>query len=538
MPRARISGFGELGINSDLPPWSIRDNAISFGKNVRAFHGRLTNFPGHEVYTTAPIEPHDLYAFEAPDRTVLWLEAGLNKVYVYDGSVHTNITRQQAAADVDYTTDEYFDRWTGGIQGKIGFLNNGNDGPQQWDNISIGTKLRDMVYDPQGAPGSQTWDELQYKAYAMRPYAGTIVAMNISEGINRFPSTLRWCEFIAPGDTDTDWVPRTTNNANFKVLGDTSGNIIDGAPLRDDFIIYKQDSSFRMSFTGGDPPFIFERLPEHTRVINRRCIGITDEFHVLMSRGNIEIFDGNQYRSILERKYKVQYRNELFPNRILSSFVVVNAGEDEVWCCYPTQDQPGTQKWCDRAIVWNYANDTVSITDLPNVKTMDSGIIIPELSDNFDDPPDITFDEDTQPFDSTVFQQVLEFPVGAYGTNVAAFTEVTTDNGTPRECIAERTGLILVDPETGIRSTDAKHMLRSIRPDVETTQPFFIQVGAQETTASPIMWETEQSFDPLTQDELKFRATGKYFAFRIRTNTAMVWALTELEFEYLRRISR
>ena len=169
---------------------------------------------------------------------------------------------------------------------------------------------------------------------------------------------------------------------------------------------------------------------------------------------------------------------------------------------------------------------------------MDSGIIIPEQADAFDDPPDIPFDDDVRRFDTTAFQQVIEFPVGAYGTNVAAFTESATDNGEARECIAERQGLILVDEETGIRSTDATHMLREIRPSIDSTSPVYVQVGAQSSTKSPIFWEPEQLFDPQTQDRLKFRATGKYFAYRVRSRANVVWSLSEMELEYFRRTRR
>ena len=533
MPTVKISKLGEIGISSDLPPSTLPVNALSFGKNARALHGRLRNFGGHEIATVAPIEPYSLFAIQTPGRETYWIEAGLASIYVYDGSTHTDITRSTGA----YTGNEYVDRWTGGIQGTLAALNNTADGPQQWTTINTGTKLVDMMYDPQGTAGNQTWQELGYRAYSMRPYQNFLLGLGITRGAVQLPALVQWSEAISPGATQVDWVPRPTNSAGEKYLGDTTGNIIDGAALRDDFIIYKEDSAHRMSFTGdANNPFIFERLPDYVRIINRNCIGTAEEFHILASRDDIHIYDGNSFRSLLNHSLREYYVDTMFPERLLTAFVAVLNKEHEIWICFPSAGEAGELKFPDRAIVWNYHDNTRSLTELPQVRDLDQGVVVPQIDDTFDSitPVDLIFDEDFLRFDQSPFTSALDFMIGAHGTNVSVFGEVPTDAGKPRECIAERTGLVLPDPNSGANTTTRQYQVIEARPYMEATGPVYIQLGMQQVHNGPVAWAPEQLFDPRTQSHLRFRTdVGPFAAYRVRSESIIDWNITDIELAYV-----
>lgn len=532
MQQANIKGLGEIGLSFDLPPWSIPDNAWSRGKNVRAYHGRMRNFGGRTLNTTAPIELYGLVGFQTPTRETIWIEAGLAAVYAYDGTNHINLTRLSGP----YTMNEYVDRWTGGVQGSLGFLCDGfADGPQQWTTIDTTVRLIDMAYDPAGAPGFQTWEELGYKAYAMRSFAGTIMAMNIRRQNTALPSTIQWCDFLSPGATQTNWVAGPAATAGEKALGETSGAIIDGQILRDDFIVYKEDSAYRGAFTGdASSPFIFTPLPEYVRLVNRGCIGVGEEFHILASRDDVHIFDGNTFRSLLEHRMREYYRDTMFPERLFTTFVSVLNKEQEVWICFPSQGNVGELKFPDRAIVWNYHDNTLSLTDLPQVRDMDEGVIVPDIDDTFDSiiPSDLSFDQDFNRFDESPFATSLDFMVGAHGTSLSVFGESPTDDGVARECIAERTGLILQDQSSGLRSIEASNRMREVRVHLEATSPIQIQFGGQTTPTGPVTWGTIHTFDPATQYHLNTRTMFKYFAYRILSNSPVEWSITRIEAAY------
>lgn len=539
MPVARISGLGDAGIISDVPPFDIPDNALSNGFNVNAHHGRLTNSPGYQSYATPPVEVYGLFGFEGfSTPQLIWVEGGLAKVYVYDGTSHTNITRQTAAVDVDYTMDEYIDRWTGGVMNGFGFLCNGKDSPQQWDKVDPSTKLRDMVYDPNGTLGvDQTWEDLTYRAYAMRAFSGTILAMNITRGAVELPATVQWANFIPPGTTAPDWVPRTTNSAREVSLGSTLGAILDGQPLRDDFIIYKEDACFRCTFVNdANAPFRFERQPQHVRILNRGCVAVARETHIVMAPEDIYIFDGNTFRSILDRRRREFYNAMLAPERLFNAFAVTQTADKEVWCCFSTPGDGVATKSPDRAIVWNYEDDTIGDTSLPQVRAMDPGILGPPIVDNFDSPPDISFDQDTLAFDGSPYTPAISWLVGAHldgsTSTLSAFGQIVTENGTPKLCQAERIGLVMQDPNTGIRTMDKVHRFQALRPYLTSTGPVEISLGTQMQPNGPVKWLPYKVFDPERQDQVDFRASGRLAGWRLRSQTGIEWELTGMGFDY------
>ena len=538
MPTVRISGIGEVGIESDRPPFDLPDNAITRGYNVRPYHGRLTNFPGYQTYATPPIEPYGLFGFEGfSTPQLIWVQGGLQKVYVYDGSTHTNITRQVAAADVDYTMDEYLDRWTGGVQNTLGFLCNGKDSPQQWDKVDPGTKLRDMLYDPQGTAGSQTWGELNNRAYSMRPFSGTIFAMNINRGATELRSTVQWCDFIPPNTTSPDWVPRTSNSAREVSLGETLGACIDGAPLRDDFIVYKEDACYRATFVNdANMPFRFQRMPEYVRILERGCVAVARELHVVMAPEDIYAFDGNRFRSILDRKMREYYNARLWPERAGNAFAVTQVPEKEVWCCFTSPGETGQLKSPDEAIVWNYDNGQLGHTTLPNVRAMASGVLGPPIQDNFDDPPDIPFDDDTLRFDASPYTPAISWLVGAHLDNststLSAFSQFATDNGTPKLCQAERIGLVMPDPMTGLRQLERVYRFKALRPYMTSTGPVQVSLGTQRTPNDAVNWSPLKTFDPSTQAYVNFRTSGRLAAWRIQSQANVLWELTGMGIDY------
>ena len=531
MPRAKISQLGAIGVNGDLPPQSIPDNAFTRFKNARAYHGRVTNFPGYTVYAQAPIQVYGLFGFEtATAGTLLWVECGLNQVYVYNGATHSNITRSSG----NYTTNEYFDRWSGGAQSGIGFLCNAIDSPQQWDKIDEGTQLKDMFWDPAATAGSQTWGELNYRTFAMRSYGGAIFALGMQKGGDVQQATVAWSDFVKPNDPNIEFQPKSTNSAGDKSIGDTLGACIDAAPLRDDLIIYKEDSVWRCSLVNdANEPFRFARLPEYVRILNRACIGVAREFHVVAAAEDVYIFDGNVFRSLLQQQDRDFYRANLWGERRLTTHVGVLPQEQEVWICITSPGSTGEAKWPDQAIVWNYRTNTFQRTELPSVRSFDIGPIT-QTGTPGQTYADLTFAyrDWTTPYGSGAIGAGDTWLVGAHGQNISVFGIDPTDNGTPRECIAERTGLVLMDADTGVRSSGKVNRVQTIRPYMETTGPVNIQVGSQMTADGQVKWQPVKTFDPTQQNKLNFRSSGKYMAYRILTQENVRWALTELEIDY------
>lgn len=532
---ARINGLGDIGIVSDIPPTNIPDNALSSGSNIRAYHGRLTNFPGYEQYASAPIQIYGVFGFNTgTSGALLWLEAGLNEVYVFDGSTHTNITRTSGG---NYTMNEYLDKWTGGVQNGLGFLCNGKDSPQQWDQVSSAVPLKDMMYDPDAAGGNQTWGEKNYLAFGMRAYSGTIFAFNLNRGASALPSTVQWCDFIQPGTTEPDWEPKSTNSAGERYIGDTLGAVIDGAPFRDDFIFYKEDSVYRCSFTGdANDPFVFQRLPAFARIIGRNCVDTAAENHIVAADEDVYLFDGNTFTSILTHRYRDFYRSNLWPDRRLTTWVRSKPDDKEVWIGLTNSSNTGDpDQYPNVGIVWNWHDNTLSHTDLPIVRSMSTGVLAQATTpDNYETPPDLAYDDDTLSFDQIIASNSTTSFVGATQTVLNDFGKVETEDANPKTCQAERTGLILQDTKHGIRSADGVNRIVSLKPYLETNKPVEFSVGGQFAMGGPIYWSAWKFFDPQTQSVIRFRQAGRFSAWRIRSMDNTKWSMAGMEIEYKR----
>ena len=93
-----------------------------------------------------------------------WLYTSLNKAAVFDGRVHTDITRVIGG---DYTASETR-QWNGTILSGIAIVNNGVDVPQYWATASIATKLANLP----------NWDP-NVRAKVIRAFGPFLVAIDL-----------------------------------------------------------------------------------------------------------------------------------------------------------------------------------------------------------------------------------------------------------------------------------------------------------------------------------------------------------------------
>ena len=128
-----VKQVGQFGVNRDLSTSELPINAWTDCQNIRFLDGSAYQFYGHgEIYAGTAVEPYHVLPVTVGG-VKYWLYAGANKIYQVGapGGVitHTNITRQTASVDVDYTATR--NKWTSTVLGGIPILNNGVDAPQQ-----------------------------------------------------------------------------------------------------------------------------------------------------------------------------------------------------------------------------------------------------------------------------------------------------------------------------------------------------------------------------------------------------------------------
>ena len=295
MPMLTVTDVGSIGVVTDVDPVLLPPNAWTGAANVRFADNEAQKITGHSSVATPTVTPYYLLPV-TKSTTAYWVYAGLDKVYSWNGTSHTNITRQSVGVDVDYTGGAA-DYWTGGVLNNVLILNNGLDDPQMW----VNTKLESLTWD-----SGATWGSKSYSANTIRPYKNFLVALNWTDGTNKYPQTVYWSNQADPNTVPSDWdFADPANEAGTAELASTQGIILDGEQLRDAFIVYKEDAIHLMQFVGGTFVMNFKDVSKTTGALAQRC---AKEFY-----GN-----ANAYMQIFEaNKPMLSHPDKIYPGQVL-----------------------------------------------------------------------------------------------------------------------------------------------------------------------------------------------------------------------------
>lgn len=381
MAVVKVPNCGSAGVIKDLSKHELPLPAWTDANNVRFMNGYAQQFLGHgSAYGLPPIIPYHVVAVAASG-VRYWLYAGAAKIYATTisggAAVHTNLTRQTASVDVDYTGTP--NQWTSTLLSGIPVLNAGNlvDPPQRWD-LNISNRM--VMLD--------NWPADTY-CKSLRAYKNFLVALNVTKAGVNFRHMVKWSTPAEPGAVPTTWDPADqTQDAGENDLASSPGEIIDGLQLRDSFMIYKEDAIWRMTYTGG--PFVmdFQQVTGTSGALNRNCIVENDTYHFVLTGSDVIIHDGQNATSILDKQSRQALFQDFDASAIDRAFVFKNPFLNEIWVCYPQAGNSIPNK----ALVWNYKDRTVSYRDLPSVHHANFGSVDSALGD--------TWDSDSDPWNS------------------------------------------------------------------------------------------------------------------------------------------
>jgi hypothetical protein len=360
---------GSAGVVKDLSVHELPPQAWTDASNVRFLDGYARSFLGHgQVYGTPAVTPLHVVPVNVGS-TRYWLYAGANKVYavanIAGTATHTNLTRQTAGADVDYAGTP--NAWTSAVLSGIPIINAGNniDPPQQWD-LDVTHRMTTLANWP-----ADTWCK------AIRGYKNYLIALNVTKGTTNFGYMVKWSSPADPGGVPATWNPADqTQDAGEFDLAEGGDQVIDGLQLRDSFMIYKEQSVWRMDFTGGPFVFRFQKVLGVSGAMNRNCIVEVDGFHFVLTGSDVIVHDGQSALPVLDkvaRRALFQDMDTAYNDR---SFVFKNPFLNEVFVCYTSIGATSPNK----ALVWNYKDKTVSYRDIPNLNHANYGTVDNTLS--------------------------------------------------------------------------------------------------------------------------------------------------------------
>lgn len=487
-----INDLAKFGAIADVPAYQLPPEVWSFAQNMRANDLKMEKMLGWEqIFGTPSVAPHHIM----PISTVasnFWVYLGLAKAYVFDGTNHINITRQVAAADVDYTVTNGSD-WNGTVVGGVPVFNNGTDVPQYWPTVATGTKLANLANWPS-----------TLRARILRAHGPFLMAFGLTDTGDSFPHRVRWSHPADPGTVPTSWdVNDESVDAGEVDLSDVNSGIIqDALALGNATFIYKETSTWRTRYVGGRSIFDFGETPwlPTTGLLAPRCVALTGDGlrHVLATQDDIIWHNGNTVRSILNNRQRKRLAAEIDPSNYVNSFMFTNPLYNEMFFCYPTAGN----EFPDAALVMNYSDpENWVVTEMNGVTFRHAavGLIESPSEEEWEDNPDEEWDEDTGPWSEVQRRRVVL--AGAAATKI-----YNLDKGTTRDTVSftgtlRREGLALIGRKrTGewIVDHQQRKLLQHLWPKVQGG-PINIRTGGSETVAGATAWGASTAFDPATE---------------------------------------
>ena len=513
-----VRRLGSAGIVTDMHPSDIEDPAVfTAGVNVRFRNGRVSRAPAFRKVIALPFEP-------AHSTTIPPVSGGYDQIVLvsenYDQIARLNgstfdsltpLTGHIGSLDPQAVI-------TSSLLGGVSYLNRDTHPP--------------LFMAPTGSqyatvPGWNTNDRCK----VLRAYKDQLIGLGITKGGVYYPTMVKWSDISGFGAPPASWDPTiTTNSAGENIVNDMEHVLVDGAPLRDSFILYCTSSVWVQDYVGGDFIYTFRKLFDGYGVINPNCISQKGGQHFVFDKDDIYVHDGVSPRSIVDGRNKAFIFDSIDLSRKHLCFVDHDKKLSEIRFCYPSSDRLvgfiNPTSGCNRAAVYNYDNDTWAFDDIPNVVSSCSSAILSGVT--WEEDLNVTWNEASGLFastsgDETVLSLFLGRTDTAQGLTAPRMYAVDVIDGgkapyeiepeTLKPVFMERTGL---DLDSLGKNLNQYVYLQEIWPQMsaEFPQDIYWQFGANDLINREPLWSDEMPFDPETEGKLDINEAGKYLSFR------------------------
>jgi hypothetical protein len=531
MPYARFDNFGRGGFNPDSYETGLDPGQWSEMYNADIFNGDLYAC-GEEVvrFTDCPFQILYSHVFLTENRSLYVASDGLSVAAYVNGSWEVFLTGLDGGL---VTFSEFF--------GSL-IINSISSGPYYWVGLSPPPSIATWA-DGAGtswtAAGIYQWNSLEAPSAAALPgwpagatcvqvvaFGNYLVAVGVNDpsgdGSSAEPYLVWWSDAAPPGAIPSVWTPAVDNAAGDFLLQDTGGPITGAHKLRDNLIVYKSDSIYRM-FETFDP----DTVMAYERVVSRPSIdspyGVTEygEVHYCISKAGIFVFDGQQAQQIdYDRVHGAILALSTFESfdRIQ---VVANQQDSEIWFAFRDIGSGPLTTVLKYSIPYNafcahlYGGGLTSIT-AGQYEESDS-------TRTWENPPAQTWADGAGiPWrDPTLRGDLVDRVFLAENNTVRTYEPLRGG----RVGVSARPTELL---RYGIRFSDPtkRTMLRALYPEMEAGGSVTFQVGIQhqpwrsyDAALPQITWGAEREFRPGTDIEIPLCDVGAVYALRIKSRT-------------------
>lgn len=483
------------GIVQDELPQEVTEPIWTDGLNVRFRNGYVRKTEGYEQTLTAPGSAALHVATLQVAGVPYWVSVTSTAVYADNGVTQSTITGTALTGSSTYKV-------TSAVLHGVLILNNQTDRPRYWGGSGNTANL----------PG---WTST-HRCKAIRTYLNYVIALNVTKGSTNYGSMVKWSDVADPGSVPDSWdTADPTRDAGEYSVAETDDDVVDGLPLGNIFVIYKERSMFAMQYTKNSDIFRFFRLPGNYGALSQNCVANIPRGHVVLTNGpDVILHYANEPQSILTGRWRQWLRDNIDPTNYGMSFVVPNVAMDEVWVCIPTSGS----SYCNRAMVWNYAEDTWSLIALPNVTGGAVGFL--SQGETFASTT-ATFANALGPFDAFDVKDRLVMSSG--DAKLYLMDEGDTANGTNIAATVTRTGLTFGDPEI-------VKMLRSITPRVGATAgtALSFEFAYSDDAEDSPSYASAVTYTTGTTRKAEAFATGRFIGVRVSSSGAGAWRIKSM----------
>ena len=519
MTELKVNEVGSVGVVKDISSHRLQPNAWSDVKNVR-----FNNLGAHRVqgYSrpagTPPIAPFMLVPYR-PHDTAYWVVCGVDKIYQFDGKLYTNITRQVALADLNYSGQDY-DRWNGSaFQGSV-ILNNGIDVPQAWQFPYEATKLIDLP----------DWPALT-TARVVRPFKNSLVALYIIQENVFKPHQIMWSHPADPGTLPPNWdFDNPASDAGVFDLAETPDTLVDCLTLRNANIIYKEATTWAMTPSRNQFIYNFDQIFKAVGLLTQGCAVEYSGRHICVTANDIVIHDAaSQQQSLIEKRLRDWLFANISQEEYHKSFLLLQEKRREVWFCFP---EAGST-WCNKVIVISLTDGEWAIRDLPNISSLVWGPLL-ETSRL------TTWDQSVGAWDSSSGAWGQP-PRGSHflGTLISAAPELGQiykfDDTLKQDGINFQSYLERIDVPLGPAGQDGsiaadyvnKKLVQHVYPIINAPQgtAFQIHYGGRDDLNGLVIWQDSKTFRVGIDKKVDLWFNTKSLALRFSSEAPTDWTM-------------
>jgi len=500
MAKPKIEQFQHSGIVLDYPAEEVPVDSWTSGANVEFLMESTRRCGGYARFAGTPSGSGPLFAMAVVYGAVAyWIYCTSTQVFVTDGVTHWDIT---PAAGLNTTLAG---EWNGCILNGVPVLNNSHNDPFYW-NLNTAAPCVPLPGWPSGA-----------RCKVIRAFKYHLFALNVSQG-TAYPSTLWWSCAAEPGAVPITWTPLATNDAGDMTLGDTPGGIVNALQLRDMLIVYKEASTYAVSYVAGQYVYTQRKLFLTTGVQSAECVSEINGEHWVFTGTDVIRHDGQNYVSVVQDKVRRTLVDSVDPQNYKMSCVAARNRKNQVWVCIPTQGQTAL----NRAYVINALTGDVGERELPLVDFVAKGIVTAGIATVSWDSDAEAWDADITTWDQQTYSPTDDSLLMCDQGDNALWGVDTSDlnDGVPVSAFVERQAI-------PIGNKVLRGLVTRVIPRLEggAGDVIKIRVGGQAYFGQPVAWSEPMDFVIGTTVGVACQVEGRMMAIRFESDTQRAWTL-------------